>query len=86
MAGVGPGMGIHLFILPYEPWQPLSEIYRVAVTADRLSLFVRSVRRAIFPVPLPGGALLFAGNPESLEPGPLGEAAPTTAPLQLTTA
>jgi eukaryotic-like serine/threonine-protein kinase len=58
------------FIYTYDTWhvEP-SEIYRVPVKGGPVEPVVRSVRRAVYPVPLPSGDLLFSGNPNSLELG-----------------
>ena len=55
-----------------------------AVSGGKPEPVVRSVRRAIYPVPLPGGALLFSGNPTSLELGLWWQAAPEAPPMPLT--
>jgi Tol biopolymer transport system component len=58
------------FIYTYDSWQSEpAETYRVAASGGTPEPVVRTVRRAIFPAPLPGGALLFAANPDSLELG-----------------
>src|SRR4029079_16730986 len=45
---------------------------------------VQTVRRAIYPVPIVGGGLLFAGNPNSLDLGLWWQKTPGTAPVALT--
>ncbi len=73
------------FIYTYDAWhtEP-ADTYRVAVSGGKPEPVVRSVRRAIYPVPLPGGALLFSGNPTSLELGLWWQAAPEAPPMPLT--
>ena len=58
------------FIHTYDTWhnEP-SETYRVPAAGGAIEPVVQSVRRAIYPVPLPGGDLLFAGNPEMVDLG-----------------
>jgi serine/threonine protein kinase len=63
--------GRHIyFIHTYDNWhnEP-SEIFRVATSGGEPEPVVRSARRAIYPVPLPGGDLMFAGNPETVDLG-----------------
>jgi serine/threonine-protein kinase len=57
------------FIYSYDTWhvEP-AEIYRVAATGGTPEPVVRTTRRAVHPLSLPGG-LLFAGNPSGLELG-----------------
>ncbi len=58
------------FIYTYQPWHTeQSEIYRVPASGGAPEAVVRSIRRAVYPVPLPGGDLLFSGNPESVDLG-----------------
>jgi TolB protein len=58
------------FIYSYQPWNTeQSEIYRVPVSGGAPVAVVRSIRRAVYPVPLPGGDLLFSANPESVDLG-----------------
>jgi Tol biopolymer transport system component len=63
--------GQHLyFIYSYQPWNTeQSEIYRVPITGGVPQPVVRSIRRAVYPVPLPGGDLVFSANPESVDLG-----------------
>ena len=58
------------FINTYDTWhtEP-SETYRVAVSGGSPEPAVRSARRAIYPVPLPGGDFVFAGNPDTIDLG-----------------
>jgi Tol biopolymer transport system component len=56
------------FIYTYQPWNTeQSEIYRVPVMGGTAEPVVRSIRRAVYPVPLPGGDLLFSANPDSVD-------------------
>lgn len=58
------------FIYTYQPWQTEpSEIYRVSASGGAPEAVVRSIRRAVYPVPLPGGDLLFSANPDSVDLG-----------------
>jgi serine/threonine protein kinase len=58
------------FIYTYQPWNTeQSEIYRINVDGGPMEAVVRSIRRAVYPVPLPGGDLLFSANPDSVETG-----------------
>jgi serine/threonine protein kinase/sugar lactone lactonase YvrE len=58
------------FIYTYQPWNTeQSEIYRIPVTGGVPQPVVRSIRRAVYPVPLPGGDLVFAANPQSVDLG-----------------
>jgi serine/threonine protein kinase/Tol biopolymer transport system component len=76
------------FIHTYQPWNTeQSEIYRVTAAGGAPEPVVRSIRRAVYPVPLPGGDLLFSANPESVDlglwwqPGRGGPAVPLTTGL-----
>ena len=73
------------FIYTYQPWHTeQSEIYRVSAAGGVPEAVVRSTRRAVYPVPLPGGDLLYSGNPHSVDlalwwqPGGGGAATPLT--------
>ena len=73
------------FIHTHQPWNSeQSEIYRVPVAGGAPEAVVQSIRRAVYPVPLPGGDLLFSANPESVDLGlwwqsrPGGPATPLT--------
>ena len=56
------------FIYTYQPWHTeQSEIYRVSAAGGVPEAVVRSGRRAVYPVPLPGGDLLYSGNPHSVD-------------------
>ena len=58
------------FIYTYQSWNTeQSEIYRISLDGGRLEPVVRSLRRSVYPVPLPGGDLLFSANPDSVELG-----------------
>ena len=58
------------FIRTYQPWNiEQSEIYRVAVGGGSPEPVVRSIRRAVYPVPLPGGDLIFSANPDGVNLG-----------------
>ncbi len=58
------------FIYTYQPWNTeQSEIYRVPVAGGAPEAVVQSIRRAVYPVPLPGGDLLFSANPDSVDLG-----------------
>ncbi len=58
------------FIRTYQPWNiEQSEIYRVALGGGSPEPVVRSIRRAVYPVPLPGGDLIFSANPDSVDLG-----------------
>jgi Tol biopolymer transport system component len=58
------------FIYTYDTWhvEP-SEIYRVPVKGGAPEPVVKSARRAVYPVPMPSGDLIFSGNPTSLDLG-----------------
>jgi eukaryotic-like serine/threonine-protein kinase len=73
------------FIYTYENWhtEP-SDIYRVPVRGGAPEPVVQSARRAIYPVPMPGGDLLFAANPRTLELGLWWLRAGASAPVLLT--
>ncbi len=80
---VRAGAGVHIhwptwaadgrsiyFIRTYQPWNiEQSEIYRVAVGGGSPEPVVRSIRRAVYPVPLPGGDLIFSANPDGVDLG-----------------
>ena len=74
------------FIHTFESWhsEP-SEIFRVPSGGGELEPVARSARRAIYPVPLPGGDLIFAGNPETVDLGLWWKRAGASAALPLTT-
>jgi len=56
------------FIYTFQPWNTeQSEIYRVSGDGGPVEPVARSIRRAVYPVPLPGGDLLFAANPDSVD-------------------
>ena len=57
------------FINTYDTWhsEP-SDIYRIAASGGTPESIVRTARRALFPLSLPGG-LLFSANPNSLDLG-----------------
>ena len=58
------------FIYSYQAWNTeQSEIYRVPAAGGTPEPVVRSIRRAVYPVPLPGGDLLFSANPASVDLG-----------------
>jgi Tol biopolymer transport system component len=58
------------FIYTYQSWNTeQSEIYRVPAAGGAPEAVVQSIRRAVYPVPLPGGDLLFSANPESVDLG-----------------
>ena len=58
------------FIYTYQPWNTeQSEIYRVSAAGGVPEAVVQSTRRAVYPVPLPGGDLLYSGNPDSVDLG-----------------
>ena len=58
------------FIYTYQPWNTeQSEIYRVSAAGGVPEAVVQSTRRAVYPVPLPGGDLLYSGNPNSVDLG-----------------
>ena len=58
------------FIRTYQPWNiEQSEIYRVSVAGGAPEPVVRSIRRAVYPAPLPGGDLIFSANPDSVDLG-----------------
>jgi Tol biopolymer transport system component len=80
---VGPRGGRHLhwpawsadgryiyFIYTFDTWhtEP-SEIFRVAAVGGEPEPVVQSVRRAIYPVPMPDGGLIYSGNPNSSDLG-----------------
>ncbi len=46
-----------------------SEIYRISSTGGSPEPVVESVRRALYPVPLPSGDILYAGNEDSVDLG-----------------
>jgi Tol biopolymer transport system component len=73
------------FIYTYENWhtEP-SDIYRVPVRGGAPEPVVQSARRAIYPAPMPGGDLLFAANPRTLELGLWWLRAGASAPVLLT--
>jgi len=73
------------FIYTYDSWhaEP-AEIYRVAIGGGKPEPVVQTVRRAIYPVPIVGGGLLFAGNPNSLDLGLWWQKTPGMAPVALT--
>jgi len=73
------------FIYTYDGWhtEP-AETWRVLVSGGKPEPVVRTVRRAIYPVPLPSGALLFSGNPTSLDLGLWWQRNPGDEPIALT--
>ena len=81
--------GRHIyFIYTSQPWnsEP-AEIYRVAASGGALEPIVRSVRRAVYPVPIKGNGLIYAANPDRADlglwwqPGTGGPAKPLTTGL-----
>ena len=73
------------FIYTYQPWNTeQSEIYRIAAAGGTPEPVVRSIRRAVYPVPLPDGSLLFSGNPESVDLGLWWQSAGKGTPVPLT--
>jgi Tol biopolymer transport system component len=58
------------FIATYDTWhtEP-SATWRVPVKGGPAEVVLDTARRAIYPVPLPSGALLFAANPNTLDLG-----------------
>jgi Tol biopolymer transport system component len=73
------------FIYTYDSWhaEP-AETWRVPAEGGQPEPVVRSVRRAIYPVPLPGGDLLLSGNPNSLDLGLWWQRNPGSDPVALT--
>jgi Tol biopolymer transport system component len=58
------------FIRTYQAWNlEQSEIYRVAVGGGAPEPVVSSIRRAVYPVPLPGGDLIYSANPDTVDLG-----------------
>jgi serine/threonine protein kinase len=58
------------FIYTFQPWNTeQAEIYRVRVSGGTPEPVVSSIRRAVYPVPLPGGDLIYSANPESVDLG-----------------
>jgi Tol biopolymer transport system component len=58
------------FIYTTDTWQAEpSEIYRVSIKGGTPEPVIRTVRRAVYPVPMPGGDLLFSANPNSIDLG-----------------
>jgi serine/threonine protein kinase/dipeptidyl aminopeptidase/acylaminoacyl peptidase len=73
------------FIYTYDTWhvEP-SEIYRVSLAGGTPEPVVKSVRRAVYPVPMPSGDLLFSANPKTLDLGLWWKRAGTTDGIALT--
>jgi hypothetical protein len=70
LARLGPRWKVYLFNYGFEPWNATpSEIYRVSSSGGIPEPAVQSIRRAVYPVPLPGGDLLYSGNPDNNELG-----------------
>jgi TolB protein len=69
------------FIFTFDTWQgEPSEIWRILLNGGKPEPVVQSARRAEYPVPLPGGGLIFAANPDTVDLGlwwqPVGAGAP----------
>jgi serine/threonine protein kinase/Tol biopolymer transport system component len=62
-----------------------SEIYRVHSDGSGLEPFVRTLRRAMFPVGLPNGGLVYSANPTSAEMGLWWRSTSAGDPQRLTT-
>jgi serine/threonine protein kinase len=73
------------FIYTYDTWhvEP-SEIYRVSLKGGNPEPVVRTARRAVYPVPMPSGDLLFSANPNSIELGLWWRSANGSTPVGLT--
>ena len=73
------------FIYTYDSWhgEP-AETWRVAVAGGKPQPVVKTVRRAIYPAPLPSGDLLFAGNLDSLDLGLWWQPASGGSPVAIT--
>jgi serine/threonine protein kinase/Tol biopolymer transport system component len=58
------------FIYAFDTWhtEP-SEVFRVPAEGGALEPVIQSVRRAVYPVPMPDGALIFSANPASSDLG-----------------
>lgn len=58
------------FIYTFSGWdynaEP-SDIFRVSVSGGTPEPVVRSARRAVYPVPMPGGDLIYAANPDTVD-------------------
>jgi Tol biopolymer transport system component len=90
---IRPAAGVHMhwpawsadsrsiyFIRTYQPWNTeQSEIYRVPAAGGPPEPVVQTTRRAVYPLPQPGGDLIYSANPDSVDlglwwrPGPSGE-------------
>jgi serine/threonine protein kinase/Tol biopolymer transport system component len=58
------------FTYTFQPWNTeQSEIYRVSASGGAVEPVVRTTRRAVYPVPMPDGSLLFSANPDSVDLG-----------------
>ena len=58
------------FIYTFDTWQTEpTEIWRILSSGGKPEPVVRTVRRAEYPVPLPGGNLIYAANPDSIDLG-----------------
>jgi serine/threonine-protein kinase len=74
------------FIYTYQAWNiEQSEIYRVSASGGAIEPVVSTIRRAVYPVPLPGGDLLFSANPDSVDLGLWWQPARGGDPRRLTT-
>ena len=73
------------FIYTYATWQDEpSHIYRISAAGGTPEPAVQSVRRALFPIPLPGGDLAYSGNPDTIDLGLWWQPARGGVPRQLT--
>jgi eukaryotic-like serine/threonine-protein kinase len=69
------------FIYTFDTWQAEpAEIWRILSSGGKPEPVVQTVRRAEYPVPLPGGDLIYAANPDTVDLGlwwkPAGGGAP----------
>jgi len=74
------------FIYTFQPFNTeQAEIYRVPASGGAIEPVVRTIRRAVYPVPLPGGDLVFAANPDTVDLGLWWQSARGGDPQRLTT-
>ncbi len=58
------------FIYTFDSWQAEpTEIWRVLSSGGKPEPVVQTIRRAAYPVPLPGGDLIYAANPDTVDLG-----------------
>jgi serine/threonine protein kinase len=74
------------FTYTFQPWNTeQSEIYRVPASGGAVEPVVHTTRRAVYPVPMPDGGLLFSANPDSVDLGLWWQSSRGGEPQRLTT-